>query len=206
MALQTLVKVGQVNNLSDARYCAGMGVEMIGFCLDRSKQEYVAPEKVSEMANWLSGIKLIGEYGGVDSLNSIDDHIKSLKLDYIQLNEIVPADVLSKISLPIIQRIEFSRENVDKIRKTMASYQPLVRYFLLDGNFTLAESKTLLQELTSQFPILISLREGAGVLDMMLSEIKPSGISLYGGNEIKPGLKDFEELAEVLEKLEVTDY
>jgi phosphoribosylanthranilate isomerase len=31
MPLKTFVKVGCITNLSDARYCAGMGVDMLGF-------------------------------------------------------------------------------------------------------------------------------------------------------------------------------
>ncbi len=35
MALKTIVKVGNITNLSDARYCAVMGVDMLGFCLNK---------------------------------------------------------------------------------------------------------------------------------------------------------------------------
>ena len=42
--LKTIVKVSEVNNLSDARYCAGMGVEYIGFSMDN-----VPFEKYKEM-------------------------------------------------------------------------------------------------------------------------------------------------------------
>ena len=41
MGLKTLVKVSEVNNLSDARYCAGMGVEMIGFSLDENHPKFI---------------------------------------------------------------------------------------------------------------------------------------------------------------------
>ena len=46
--LKTLVKVGEINNLSDARYSAGMGVELLGFALKHperkviTKEEYIA--------------------------------------------------------------------------------------------------------------------------------------------------------------------
>ncbi|WP_262490611.1 hypothetical protein [Hymenobacter roseosalivarius] len=36
----------------------------------------------------------------------------------------------------------------------------------------------------------------------LLSVIQPAGLILDGGNEIKPGLRDFEELAAVFEALE----
>lgn len=34
MALKTFVKISGVNNLSDARYCAGMGVNQLGFNIE----------------------------------------------------------------------------------------------------------------------------------------------------------------------------
>jgi phosphoribosylanthranilate isomerase len=36
----------------------------------------------------------------------------------------------------------------------------------------------------------------------LLSAIQPAGLILEGGNEIKPGLRDFEELEAVFEALE----
>jgi phosphoribosylanthranilate isomerase len=43
MALKCFVKVGNVTNLSDARYCAGMGVDLLGFPVDAAQPGPVAP-------------------------------------------------------------------------------------------------------------------------------------------------------------------
>ena len=43
--LSTIVKISQVTNLSDAGYCAGMGVEMIGFMIDEDSESYVSAQK-----------------------------------------------------------------------------------------------------------------------------------------------------------------
>jgi hypothetical protein len=41
-----------VNNLSDARYAAAVGIEYIGFCFDNSNPNYIAPIKAKEMIDW----------------------------------------------------------------------------------------------------------------------------------------------------------
>ena len=43
--LKTLIKVSNINNLSDARYCAGMGVEMLGFSMDELSIEKFKEKK-----------------------------------------------------------------------------------------------------------------------------------------------------------------
>ena len=55
MMLKTFVKVSGVNNLSDARYCAGMGVDVIGFNIDPELGEAIDPVKFGEISSWLAG-------------------------------------------------------------------------------------------------------------------------------------------------------
>jgi phosphoribosylanthranilate isomerase len=53
------------------------------------------------------------------------------------------------------------------------------------------------------FPIILGIGIKKEELDLILNEIKPAGISLKGGEEIKPGLKSFDELSSILEELEI---
>ena len=46
MSLQTFVKVGEITNLSDARYCAGMGVDLLGFNVVENTPGYVDSEGI----------------------------------------------------------------------------------------------------------------------------------------------------------------
>lgn len=50
MSLKTKVKVGNITNLSDARYCAGMGVDWLGFPI-----ESVNPKTFAEITSWVTG-------------------------------------------------------------------------------------------------------------------------------------------------------
>ena len=61
MALKTTVKVSKVNNLSDARYCAGMGVNQLGFNIEPDHENYTDPKSFKELADWVSGVEFVGE-------------------------------------------------------------------------------------------------------------------------------------------------
>ena len=82
MALKTIVKVGSITNLSDARYCAGMGVEMLGFAFDPSHGYYLQAIQFNEIIKWVSGVTIVGELG--DNL----DHLDAYKqFDVLQVSD-----------------------------------------------------------------------------------------------------------------------
>ena len=56
MALSTFVKIDGVTNLSDARYCAGMYVDVLGFNLEESSQKFLNPTQYEEITGWVSGL------------------------------------------------------------------------------------------------------------------------------------------------------
>jgi phosphoribosylanthranilate isomerase len=56
MSLKTKVKAGNITNLSDARYCAGMGVDWLSF-----PAEKVNPVKFKEITDWVTGPQFVLE-------------------------------------------------------------------------------------------------------------------------------------------------
>src|SRR5688572_21326360 len=100
MNLKTNVKLGEVTNLSDARFAAGRGAQFVGFVLSPNHQNYLAPEKVQEIAGWVDGPSLVGEWTtGLPDV--IADTHQRLQLDYVQLNRYDPelAKAVSEIGL-----------------------------------------------------------------------------------------------------------
>ena len=57
--LKTVVKISNVTNLSDARYCAGMGVEMLGFSIDEAAETYVDLKKFNDIRSWIAGVQIV---------------------------------------------------------------------------------------------------------------------------------------------------
>ncbi|MEY3451559.1 MAG: hypothetical protein RL711_1385, partial [Bacteroidota bacterium] len=104
MKLKTLVKVGNISNLTDARYSAGMGVDMIGFSLDEDDPAYLTIDEINAITGWISGVKLVGETKEFN-IEKINFLIKELNLDYIQLNSSFNFDKYAQINKPIIQKV-----------------------------------------------------------------------------------------------------
>ncbi|MBX9851514.1 MAG: N-(5'-phosphoribosyl)anthranilate isomerase [Cytophagaceae bacterium] len=206
MSLRTLVKVSEVNNLSDARYCAGMGVEMIGFSLDENHPKFIELSKLREIAVWISGIKVVGEFTG-ENIDNINYLAEQLNLDYIQINHAIPNNLLHSLKKPVILKLIFEEHTSVELEKIFKAYKNNVAYYLIESETcdSISGIEDMLENWTVSYPILIGFGITNDSLEKITNEIKPKGIALKGGNEIKPGLKSFDELSSILEVLEVND-
>jgi phosphoribosylanthranilate isomerase len=204
MALKTLVKASEVNNLSDARYCAGMGVEMLGFCLDENHPKFIELARLREISVWVSGVKTVGEFAGDNVLN-INYLSEQLNLDFIQLNHIIKPEQIKELKKPVILKLNFNPEHIDALSVELKKYASLVEFFLLESEQidSVAGLEPILKEWCSQYKIILGFGIQKEMIEAILSKINPFGLEVIGGHEIKPGLKNFEELSEVLEALEV---
>jgi phosphoribosylanthranilate isomerase len=216
MALQTKVKVSGINNLTDARYCAGMGVDMLGFCIDETAKEFIGFKKIEEIIQWISGVQFVGEIFG--SQSKFSEQMLSYNFDFLEVNELhLPQIAENKEASKQATLLHLSLANVADLRAKITNLQlseTKISYFLLNSTQNIdllnSQNKDLQAELIilcKQFPIFLG--EGFHisadkVLDL-LQVIQPAGIVLQGGHEIKAGLKDLDNLADILEKLEVND-
>src|SRR5690349_969235 len=85
MALKTLVKVGKISNLSDARYCAGMNVDLLGFRVVTGQDHYVSPELFKEIRGWFTGPAIVAEAYGIQKNEDLPAIIQQYLPDYIEL-------------------------------------------------------------------------------------------------------------------------
>jgi phosphoribosylanthranilate isomerase len=205
MALKTTVLVNGINNLSDARYCAGMGADMVGFNLDEAHANHLSEEAFKEITGWLSGIQLIGEFEEASG-TEINKKAFDLNLELIQLNKTFLLDEIRKIEKPVIQKVYINKDTIgSELAEMLEMYQADVRYFLIYSNdFTTIDETNirLLKDLAKKYQIIIGFGVEKDNLNAILEEIKPAGIGLQGSDEIKPGLKTFDELEEIFEVLE----
>ncbi|MDQ4142031.1 MAG: hypothetical protein M3142_16115 [Bacteroidota bacterium] len=205
MALISSVVVNSINNLSDARYCAGMGVDMIGFCLDESQPNYVLPQDIKDIAGWVAGVKLVGEFkkATVEQINALTE---TCQLDFVQLDKQYLIDEIQQINCPVIQRARFTKDTIEsELIEEMHLYKDHVAYFLIysDDYQTIDDTNIrFLQDLANNFKIIIGFGITKENVADVLQKIKPVGIGLRGGQEIKPGLKEFDSLQEIFEELE----
>lgn len=205
MALRTSVIVNGINNLSDARYCAGMGVDIVGFNLKLDDPERVQPETIKEISGWIAGVQVAGEFlrARPDLINELAEEFN---LDYIQLDVPYLIDEIEEINRPVIQKVFINKDTVEsELMEMMELYSPYVHSFIIfsDDFSSVDETNTrFLASLAANYKIYLGFGIGKDNIKATLESIKSAGIGLQGGHEIKPGLKDFDELAEIFEEIE----
>lgn len=207
MALKTFVKISGVNNLSDARYCAGMGVDMIGFTIDPGNEKYVSPENYREITEWLSGVKFVGEC--YESSAAVVEKLHNdYHPDYLQITN--PTDIapLKLLGTPLLLRISTGTiKDKDTLAQFFEKFYSDVVYFLVENDEDNYEEQILdwVLDLSKKYPILLGFGINENNIMELINTSSIEGITLRGGEEIKPGYKDFDELADILEALEIDD-
>ena len=198
--LRTLIKVSNINNLSDARYCAGMGVEMLGFSMDQ-----LSFDKFKEMRGWLAGVKVVGETDSQDILKIIELS-ETYQPDYLQVSDFQNIIEIQKIGKPIILKVDFATANLPALFQTTKGS---VEYFLLENSddFGVIDDAVLsqLDAWSFQFPLILGFGiKESNAIDL-LEQTQLTGFALRGNDEIRPGFGDSEELMNILEILETDD-
>lgn len=198
--LKTTVKVSNLNNLSDARYCAGMGVEMLGFSMDA-----LDFDKFKEMRGWLAGVQVVGETE-IKNISTIIELVEKYQPDFLQVSHWEDIVEIQRIGKPIILKVDFATANLPALFQTTKGN---VEYFLLENSdeFGIVDDATMsqLDTWSFQFPILLGFGVKETNANELLEQTQLSGFALKGGNEIRPGFGDSEELMNILEILETDD-
>ena len=213
--LRIKVKASSITNLTDARYFAAWEVEWLGFCLDPADERYVRPQVVNAIKEWVDGPKITGEFG-LQSAADVKAAIELLGLDAVQLSPVMETQALIDLqsTVPLIREIVIERDaDADELAHQLEMEQPLVSAFLLNfdkNGITWADvrnghvfSVDFLRDACNLYPVLLSLDAGPGLLEELLEDVRPLGLSLRGGEEEKVGFKSFDQLDEIFEQLEV---
>ncbi len=206
MLLRTLVKVSAIDNLHDARYCAGMGVSMMGFVVSSECVHYVNPEQFRAITQWIKGVSLIGELNTTD-LATIHHTLERYTLDGLQLNYPISLKSIARLEVPVLLKISLQgNEELTSLHDLMNTYVPYVRYFLLEAAPTQKVAITSLQpviyRLANYFPILQGFHISVTTLPRLLGT-KIQGIVLQRDIATQPGSrdKDADALGDILEYL-----
>lgn len=78
------LKLNNITNLHDARYCSAVGIQLLGFNLGRNAGEILDPEEVATIMEWLSGPESVGEFATAD-LDLIRSYVERCRLDHVSL-------------------------------------------------------------------------------------------------------------------------
>ena len=206
MPLLLPVLVRGINNLSDARYCAGMGADGLIFTLDPSLSGAVDAATVKELAGWVSGVELIGEFGNMPA-TEVNRLVAECGLNRVFLNlklsdpwPTEPLSVAALVKIPQMVAADgtFNPETVTKLRPLLPAGFEFVILTPTDQPSTVE----LYTAAARMYPLWLSGSVDQAWAQKLAIEVQPAGLILNGGDEIKPGLRDFTELEAIFEALE----
>lgn len=205
MSFQTNIKLGNITNLSDARFAAAAGATYIGFCFDPSNANYIAPIKAKEIIDWVTGSSVVAEFGD-QSFDEIHDISELLNVDVIEVNNTLLPDELLSLGKPVIKKINVNQFNKEQLQIEINAYEKVADAFhVYAGSSTEIYDCDQLVALCESHRVIWGLQLNTNNVLNILSSFGPFGINLVGGSEEKAGMKDFDELNDLFDTLRIDD-
>lgn len=180
------IKLGSVNNLTDARYGAAAGAEWIGFCFDTANALYTSPVQAQAISGWLSGPVPVAEFAANQALEEMEDIIRLLGFEWIQIADAALLHHFEGSDINIILEVSTPGE----LSSIINTITPEVKAILVK-NIAVQDVAKISQQ---NIPILFDVE---GLDANALVELKtqnPYGINISGGFETAPGIRDFDEM------------
>lgn len=206
MALKTFVKLNGITNLTDARYGSGMYVNLLGFDLNPLSSSYVNPELYKEITGWVSGVEFVGEFSSNSELNLLETLQEYPSITWIEYDQL---DVLSSLAgsqYSLIYKIALSDLITLKDRELEQLQSSGIILHVFSEEINLSEDQiSVVKQISLRCKVLLGAGINEGNILRLVDETGIYGISLSGGEETKPGLKDLDELADILEQLETEE-
>lgn len=179
--LSQKIIASNIRNLTDARYFAAWMVDYMSFDISANTQSFIGPSNITEIIDWLEGPEFIGNFCDHDDQEFILKNSKELKLSGIITNkkEIVDQWNFDNGKLFYLTP-EF--ELIANLDTKIITKPELVDRFVNGGHEVYID------------PVYFNLE--------LLEDLnKRTGLCLEGGEEIKTGLKSFDELDDIFEFL-----
>jgi len=197
MSYITKLSLYPITNLSDARFAAAAGISYVGFCFDPSSPQFILPIKAKEILDWISGSHAIGYFGAqeVDEVLALSE---LLNMDVVALENNLLPDELPAIGKPIIKVIDVSHKDVNFISNEIDAYQQYADGFELKGVLPTSVSLDFVKDICSKHKVFLNLTLGSAMSRETLLNLAPYALVLAGGNEEKTGLKEYDELNDLL--------
>lgn len=199
MALKTFVKISSITNLSDARYCAGMMVDVLGFNIDQTSQECISKEEFTEITEWVAGVQFAGEFHSANA-DQIKDALKDFPIDYIEIANLELVEKVQLLGKPIIFRLTINDEHdLDSLKSNLSYLDELASFVIIKSNNPMLHDQIDAQ--IGYYNGNLTLLKGYGIQPSPIIHKFP-GLEMEATKEDRPGFKDYGEIMDVLELLE----
>jgi phosphoribosylanthranilate isomerase len=186
-----------INNLSDARYCAGMGADKLTFILDPNLPGALDSKTMKELAGWIAGVELIGEFDQLTApeINAI---AAECTLDAVLLRQPRSEAELAEIAPPVYIELAVGAVAIN-------SYLPdsPTGWVVELAEPLTTETLGYLSHMATQRPLWLGPGLHPAHARELINLLPLAGLVLPSGDEVKPGLRDFDQLEAVFEALEI---
>jgi len=206
MALKTFVKINHVTNLTDARYCSGMMVNLLGFSLIPEDPNYVNSDQFKEIAGWVSGVEMVGEFKWNSNLDLVETLKEYPGIKWIEYDRLEELENLTNQGYSLIYKANLHEiiHLEPQVSDLISKFGMILHVFSENENLTDSEKESI-TSLSEKCQVILGSGINSENVLSTIQDLKLYGISLNGGTEIKAGLRDFDQMADILEKLEIED-
>ena len=205
-----IIKICGIQNKNTLLYCEKNNVNFFGMIFypksprNISFENAVALQRISKNLN-INGVGVFVN----KKLNELEQIIKDLKLEFIQLHGTEDEEYiknLKKIDIKIIKSISISnKDDLYKIDKYKSADYFLFDYKPLKGELPGGNSKSfdwnILKDLKTDKPWFLSGGINSNNIRKIIEDINPLGIDLSSGVEKELGIKDNHIINNFIEKL-----
>lgn len=174
-----------------------MSVDMLGFSVINGRENYVSPELFKEMRGWFTGPSIVTEIYGIEKHEDLAAIIQAYLPDLV---EGAFNDIKKLHSAFASYILSTTYEEVKAHEDELGIYRNQIAYLIIPEATPLEQ----IEELSKIHKVLLRI-DSLNPEDSKLHNAHTKGIALQGSSEDKPGLKNYDALASVLEKLEAED-
>ncbi len=195
------IKICGTTNLADARYCAALGADYLGFIHYAASPRFVEPALAKEIIEWVEGPRSVGVFVDEDP-DLVNKIAADTGFDLVQLHGDETSAYCELIEKPVIKAIRVRvSDTADELLRLMEEYQASVSSFLLDTYVDGVPGGTgkvlpwhIAATLSEKFPVFLAGGLDPGNIVEAIETVRPVGIDMASGLEEAPGRKSFEAI------------
>ena len=194
-------KICGITNLADARYCAAMGADYLGFIQYDKSPRFVEADTAKQIIEWVAGPRSVGVFVDEDP-EVVNRAAAETGFELVQLHGTESPEYCSLIKKPVIKAIRVkSDDSPDHVRAVMQSYRPHVFSFLLDTHIEGVHGGTgrtfpwkVAAAVSDEFPVFLAGGLNPSNIVEAVQTVNPVAVDVSSGVEHVPGRKNFEAL------------
>lgn len=188
MILPTKVLVRDITNLTDARYFAAWGVDIVAYTGDPHADSFLPPHEMKEIIEWLEGPEHMIMFPGLTIDEDILEKVSLLDIAYLGVSKFI--DTPADSSYGIYREIESSDEMTESCQGLIVKTMDIRK-----------ENVAHIKDLSGRYEVYIDGINTPDEVKYLLEQLPEAGLVVRGGKEEKTGVKVFDVLDDIYDVL-----